>query len=85
MIIPAFSNTDILIDGWPDPIVGNEFVYAINFTGFLLIYAYFGFGFADDGAVCLVSTEQENVTHRLEKYEPGHKYANVTDRYTFLF
>ena len=38
-----------------DPLAGNLRIYALNLAGFLFIYGYFAFGFADDEATCLAS------------------------------
>ena len=58
MITPVVYNLntiDVPAHRKIDPLHGNQKVYALNLAGFLFIYGWFAFGFADDGATCLAS------------------------------
>ena len=59
MIIPALTNINERNQGKIDPIAGNVKVYALNCIGFLIIYGYFAFGFADDGATCYANAHSD--------------------------
>ena len=60
MLVPTLQNINEKGDqGKADPLAGNQKLYALNLTGFLIIYGYFAFGFADDFATCYANDESE--------------------------
>ena len=41
-----------------NPLYRNEKPYALNVLGFIVIYGWFAFGFADGGADCMASNDE---------------------------
>ena len=83
MIYPALSNINERNLGKVDPIAGNQKVYALNFIGFLIIYGYFAFGFADDFATCYA--RERRGTKRIEEENVKEGDVDVSSNFLFGF
>ena len=82
MLIPALTNINERTGGKIDPIAGNQKIYALNFIGFLIIYGYFAFGFADDDATCYAN---EHSDKRIEDDKETQHDVRVSWNFQFGF
>ena len=90
MITPVVQNmakNDVPAHRKFDPLYGNIKLYALNLAGFLFIYGYFAFGFADDGAICIASWNEKDEKRIDEDSDQadGALVGNETWNFRLLF